>query len=106
VPSALARDLPRWLDSASEIHTMATPIEGTHQHAKSGKAYTYRAEYSTDDDGNIRWSAEVVQDGQVRLRPEGVLATQSPAAETIAPPAVMDAVVKAIDAYDDGAQGI
>jgi hypothetical protein len=83
-----------------------TPFEGTHQHAKSGKVYTYRAEYSTDDDGNIRWSAEVTKDGQVRLKPEGVLATQTPAAETIAAAAVTDAVVKAIDAIDDAAMGI
>jgi hypothetical protein len=84
---------------------MATPLEGTHQHAKSGKVYTYRAEYSTDGDGNIRWRAEVTQDGQVRLKPDGLLATQTPAAETIAPAAVTDAVVKAIDGLDD-TQGI
>lgn len=85
---------------------MGTPIAGNHQHAKSGKVYVYRAEYSTDDDGNIRWNAEVTQDGQVRLKPEGVLATQTPAAETIAPAAVTDAVVKAIDSIDDATMGI
>jgi hypothetical protein len=84
---------------------MATSLEGTHQHAKSGKVYTYRAEYTTDDDGNIRWSTEVEQDGQMRLQTSGVLATQTPAAETIAPAAVTDAVIKAIDGLDD-TQGI
>jgi hypothetical protein len=85
---------------------MATALEGTHQHAKSGRVFTYLAEYTTDDDGNIRWKAEVMKDGQLCLQPEGVLATQTPAAETIAPAAVTDAVVKAIDSIDDAAPGI
>lgn len=85
---------------------MATPIEGTHQHAKSGKVYAYRAEYRTDDAGDIHWRAEVQQDGQVRLTPQGHLATQTPAADTIAPAAVVDAVVKAIDEIDDAGMGL
>ena len=79
---------------------MPTPIEGTHQHAKSGKVYAYRAEYRIED-GDIHWSGEVSQDGEVRLNPQGHLATGTPAAETIAPSAVVDAVVKAIDGIDD-----
>lgn len=85
---------------------MAASIEGTHQHATSGRVYNYRADYQTDDDGNIHWQAEVTQDGQVRSTPEGTLATQTPAAETIAPAAVTDAVVQAIDGIEDAATGI
>lgn len=81
---------------------MPSPIEGTHQHARSGKVYAYRAEYRTDD-GDIDWWAEVHQDGELRLKPEGHLSTQTPAADAIAPAAVLDAVVTAIDAIDDDA---
>jgi hypothetical protein len=83
-----------------------TSIEGTHQHATSGRVYTYHADYQTDDDGNIHWQAEVMQDGQVRGHPEGTLATQTPAAEAIAPAAVTDAVVQAIDGLEDADGGI
>lgn len=84
---------------------MATPIEGTHQHAKSGKVFAYRADYRTED-GDIHWWAEIEQEGEVRLKPEGHLATQTPAAEAIAPAAVRDAVVKAIDGIDEAGQGL
>jgi len=84
---------------------MSTPINGTHQHAKSGKVYEYRADYRTED-GDIHWWAEVQHDGELCMKPEGHLATQTPAADAIAPGAVLDAVVKAIDQLDDPAQGL
>ena len=80
---------------------MAHPIEGTHQHAKSGKVYNYRAEYRTEGE-DIRWRAEVSQEGATRARPDGVIHAGTPAADAIAPGAVTDAVVKAIDDLDDG----
>jgi hypothetical protein len=80
---------------------MSIPLEGTHQHAKSGKVYSYRAEYRTQD-GDVVWNASVLQDGELRLEPSGTVATQTPAADAIAESVVVDAVVRAIDTYDDG----
>ena len=84
---------------------MATQIDGTHQHAKSGKLYTYTAGYDVDD-GDIRWQATVQQAQEVRLRPEGTIATNTPAASAIAEQAVRDAVVSAIDAQEDDSPGL
>jgi hypothetical protein len=80
---------------------MSIPLEGTHQHAKSGKVYSYQADYRTQD-GDVLWNARVLQDGELRLEPSGVVATQTPAADTIAESVVVDAVVNSIDAFDDG----
>ena len=85
---------------------MPTPLEGTHQHARSGKVYTYSASYSTDGGGDITWSAQVTQEGELRLSPGGVIPTGSPAADAIAPAAVVDAVVKAIDGIADAERGL
>ncbi len=79
---------------------MAHPIEGTHQHAKSGKVYNYRAQYRTESE-NIFWHAEVRQEGELRLEPEGIIPAGTPAADAIAPAAVTDAVVKAIDGIEE-----
>jgi hypothetical protein len=79
---------------------MATPIEGTHQHARSGRVYTYRADYRTEGD-NIRWQAEVRREDEVRLQPRGEIRAGTPAAAAIAEAAVTDQVVKAIDGIED-----
>ena len=79
---------------------MASEVDGTHQHAKSGKLYTYRAEYSVDD-GDIRWRAKVQQGEDLCATPDGTIATGTPAAEAIAAQAVRDAVVAAIDQLED-----
>lgn len=79
---------------------MANQIDGTHQHAKSGKLYTYTAGFDVTG-GDIRWHATVQQAEEVRLRPEGMIETNTPAAAAIAEQAVRDAVVSAIDAQDD-----
>ena len=79
---------------------MAHEIDGTHEHAKSGKLYAYQASYDVAG-GDIRWRATVQQAEAVRLRPNGTISTNMPAAITIAEQAVRDAVVKAIDAFDD-----
>jgi hypothetical protein len=76
-------------------------IEGTHQHAKSGKVYAYRADWTTSPAGEIRWQARVEQEGEPRAQPGGTIATGSPAADAIAEKAVLDAVLKAIDALED-----
>jgi len=75
-------------------------IDGSHQHATSGKLYTYEAEYDVAG-SDIRWRATVQQAEEVRLRPQGTIATNTPAAGTIAEQAVRDAVVKEIDGADD-----
>jgi hypothetical protein len=80
---------------------MPMHIEGTHQHAKSARVYAYRADYETHDDGEIVWRAEVAEEGEVRAMPKGRISTGSPAAETIAESAVVDAVLKAIDGLED-----
>jgi len=79
---------------------VGTKFDGTHQHAASGKLYTYRAEYDVAS-GDIGWKATVEQGAEVRLRPSGTIAANTPAAATIAEQAVRDAVVAAIDAFDD-----
>lgn len=79
---------------------MDTHVDGKHQHAKSGKLYTYDAEYSVDN-GDIRWRARVQQGEDVCATPDGTIATGTPAAEAIAEQAVRDAVVTAIDQLDD-----
>jgi hypothetical protein len=79
---------------------VAKDIDGSHQHAKSGKLYTYRADYDVDG-SDIRWQATVQQGDDVCLRPDGTIATNTPAAGTIAEQAVRDAVIAAIDAFDD-----
>ena len=79
---------------------MATDIDGSHQHATSGKLYTYRADFDVAS-GDIRWRATVKQGGAVRLSPNGTIVTNTPAAGTIAEQAVRDAVVAAIDACED-----
>lgn len=79
---------------------MASTVEGAHQHAKSGRVYAYRAEYE-ERNGDIAWRATVSQDGELRLRPDGVIRAQTPAAGAIAEPAVVDAVLQAIDHIDD-----
>ena len=77
-------------------------IEGTHQHAKSGKVYAYRADWSTSAGGDIRWQARIEQEGELRAQPQGHIATGTPAADAIAEKAVLDAVLKEIDALEDG----
>lgn len=84
---------------------MAIPIEGSHQHAKSGRVYNYRGEYRTEGD-NIRWRAEVSQQGRTRLQPQGEIRAGTPAAGAIAEAAVTDAVVKAIDDFDDASPAL
>lgn len=79
---------------------MESEIDGKHQHANSGKLYTYRAEYSVDD-GDIRWRAKVQQGEDLCATPDGTIATGTPAAEAIAAQAVRDAVVAAIDQLED-----
>jgi hypothetical protein len=80
-------------------------IEGTHQHAKSGRLYHYTAGYEVGADSAIRWHATVQQhaDDEVRFRPEGTIAVNTPAAAAIAEQAVRDAVLSAIDAVEDSA---
>lgn len=79
---------------------MTTQIDGSHQHATSGKLYTYQAEFEVNG-SDIRWRATVQQADEVRLRPQGTIATNTPAAGTIAEQAVRDAVVKEIDVAED-----
>jgi hypothetical protein len=79
---------------------VAHDIDGSHQHAKSGKLYTYSADFDVAG-SDIRWRATVQQSDEVRLRPGGTIATNTPAAGTIAEQAVRDAVIAAIDAFDD-----
>jgi hypothetical protein len=76
-------------------------LEGTHQHAKSAKVYTYRAEYETRDDGDIVWRARVSEEDQLRAEPGGTIRTGSPAADAIAEKAVLDALLAAIDEIED-----
>ena len=79
---------------------MANAIDGKHQHAKSGKLYTYTADYVVTS-GDIEWKA-VVADAQERCyRPQGRINANTPAAGAIAEQAVRDAVVTAIDALED-----
>jgi hypothetical protein len=81
---------------------MENRIEGNHQHARSGRLYKYQAGYDVGDDGAIRWQAAVRQAAEeVRLRPEGTIAVNTPAAGAIAEQAVRDAVLAAIDSMDD-----
>jgi hypothetical protein len=79
---------------------VASEVDGKHQHAQSGKLYTYRAEYSVDS-GDIRWRAEVQQGEDICATPDGTIATGTPAAEAIAEQAVRDAVVTVIDLIED-----
>ncbi len=79
---------------------MALAIDGTHQHAKSGKLYTYKADYLVKS-GNIEWQAVVQDAGERCFRRNGTIAANTPAAATIAEQAVRDAVVTAIDALED-----
>ena len=79
---------------------MANDIDGSHQHATSGKLYTYNAAYDVSQ-GDIRWRATVLRSDDVRFERTGSIAANTPAAETIAEQAVRDAVVSAIDALED-----
>ena len=79
---------------------VANEIDGSHQHATSGKLYMYRAGYDVAN-GVIDWRATVQQADEVRLRPTGTIAVNTPAAGTIAEQAVRDAVLAAIDAFED-----
>ncbi|WP_280155575.1 hypothetical protein [Piscinibacter sp. XHJ-5] len=81
---------------------MASEVDGTHQHAKSGKLYTYQAEYSVAG-ADIRWRAKVQQGEDLCATPDGTIATGTPAAEAFAEQAVRDAVVTAIDLLEDSA---
>jgi hypothetical protein len=76
-------------------------LDGTHQHAKSAKVYTYHADYETYDDGTIVWTARVDEEGRLRAEPGGTIGTGSPAVDAIAEKAVVDALLKAIDQIDD-----
>lgn len=76
-------------------------LEGTHQHAKSAKVYTYDADYETRGNGDIVWRARVSEEGELRAKPTGTIATGSPAVDAIAEKAVLDALLKAIDKIDD-----
>ncbi|MEW6706899.1 MAG: hypothetical protein AB1430_18795 [Pseudomonadota bacterium] len=79
---------------------MSAQIEGTHQHAKSGKAYAYSARYSIAGT-DIVWQARIELEGRLRAEPGGTIQTGSPAAQAIAEKAVLDAVLASIDALDD-----
>ena len=79
---------------------MANAIDGKHQHAKSGKLYTYNASYDVSR-GDIRWRATMLRSDDVRFERAGNITANTPAAETIAEQAVRDAVVSAIDALED-----
>jgi hypothetical protein len=84
---------------------MAQQIEGTHQHATSGKVYAWRARYATHD-GDIDWQANVEAEGEARAQPRGTIHTGSPAADAIAEKAVVDAVLKSIDELEDGGPAV
>ncbi len=79
---------------------MTNQIEGTHQHAKTGKLYTYKAHYSVNG-SDIAWQAEVNQAAGSPFLRSGTVPTGTPAAGAIAEQVVRDAVVAAIDAADD-----
>lgn len=80
---------------------MPSHLEGTHQHAQSGRVYAFRAEYDTRDDGDIVWRAQVSEEGDLRAEPAGTIATGSVAVDAIAEKAVLDAVVHSIDDLED-----
>lgn len=80
---------------------MASHLEGTHQHALSGRVYAFQAEYDTRDGGDIVWRAQVSEEGELRAEPAGTIATGSVAVDAIAEKAVLDAVVSSIDELDD-----
>jgi hypothetical protein len=74
--------------------------EGVHQHARSGKSYAYVVAYEARD-GDIDWRAEAEREGRRCWADSGTIAMGSPAAEALAEKAVIDVVIKAIDALDD-----
>jgi hypothetical protein len=71
-------------------------INGTHQHQKDGKVYTYDAEY-TDSAGSVTWSAKVRYGGQLMDELSGIL-TYGTASN--APTALRDHIISAIDLKD------
>ena len=79
---------------------MDLAIAGNHQHAKSGKLYSYEADYVVRS-GDIEWQAVVHDADERSFRRNGTIAANTPAASTIAEQAVRDAVVTAIDALED-----
>jgi hypothetical protein len=79
---------------------VTTHIEGSHQHARSGKLYTYKARYSVNG-SDIAWDADVEHAEGLQFQRSGTVPTGTPAAGTIAEQVVRDAVVAAIDAQED-----
>ncbi len=84
---------------------MTTQIEGSHQHARSGKLYTYRAGYSVLG-SDIAWQADVEHAQGWLFHRSGTVSTGTPAAGAIAEQVVRDAVVAAIDAAEDDSHAL
>lgn len=85
---------------------MTTQIEGSHQHARSGKLYTYKAGYSVRG-SDIAWRADVQHaERGSEFHRSGTIPTGTPAAGAIAEQVVRDAVVAAIDATEDDSHAL
>jgi hypothetical protein len=84
---------------------VTTQIEGSHQHARTGKLYTYKAGYSVRGN-DIAWQADVQRAEGAQFHRSGTIPTGTPAAGAIAEQVVRDAVVAAIDAADDGSHAL
>ncbi len=80
-------------------------MEGSHQHAKTGKLYVYKAGYSVHG-SDIVWQADVRQAEGSQFRRGGTISTGTPAAAAIAEQVVRDAVVAAIDATEDDSHAL
>lgn len=76
--------------------------ERSHEHAGSGRVYTYDGEYSVGP-SEITWRATVARGADFQRELTGSVPVTSPGVAVIAEEAVHDAIVKQIDMLEPGA---